>query len=131
MAAILVLFPWHWIVLLFSTFVGDVESEGNLELGGIVRFFGAENVERLGYGFITPYTMIVVSARIAPSGKLLTGKVVAGLSVLLLIVTHLTWSPDYFRYSEGIEKLYPIVLAALNISAIYIALRSNQKSLSV
>ena len=65
LAAVAAMFPWHWVVLFYASFVGKFEGEETLGLGTLVRIVGPETVERLGYGFIVPFVMITIAAKVA------------------------------------------------------------------
>jgi hypothetical protein len=82
-AAFAVTFPWHWLVLIYSTLVGYFEGQETLGLGFLVRAIGPETVERLGYGLIVPFVIIVAAAQIAPARKV--GK-------------NIKWAEDHRRY---------------------------------
>jgi hypothetical protein len=83
LASVAATFPWHWLVMFYANFAGKFEGEDTIGLGMLVRLIGPENVERAGYGFITPFVLIVVAARIAPHFKLAT----AVAASILVIVT--------------------------------------------
>ena len=123
LAAVAATFPWHWAVLFYGTLVG----EENLGLGTLYRIVGPETVERLGYGFIVPFVIITIAAKIAPKYKLATGKVVALLVVAFLIYGSFMVPQyelvGYFQATSGWDKLYPFVLVTLWIAGIYTALR--------
>ena len=130
LAAFAATFPWHWVVLFYASFVGFVEGEEFLGLGALVRIVGPETVERLGYGFIVPFVMITIAAKVAPRYKVTTGRVVALLVVAVLIYVAFM-IPQYelvghFQAASGWDKLYPVVLVALWVTGIYTALRFNK-----
>ena len=89
LAAIAVTFPWHWVVLFYASFVGKFEGEEFLGLGTLVRIVGPETVERLGQGFIVPFVMIVIAAKVAPRYKMATSQVVA-LAVVAVMMSGTT-----------------------------------------
>ena len=131
LAAVAATFPWHWIVLIYANIVGksygDTETLG---LGAMVRMIGPETVERLGYGFIVPFVMITIAAKVAPRYKVATGRVVALLVVALLgFIAFMVPQYElvgYFQAASGWDKLYPVVLVALWVAGIYTALRLNR-----
>ena len=99
-----------------------------LGLGFLVRLIGPETVERLGYGFITPFVIIVIAAKVAPTYKVTTGRVAALLiSGGLIYVNFVFVSPyntiNYFQNALGWSKLYPVVLIVIQVIGIYTALR--------
>ena len=130
-AAFAATFPWHWAVLFLEGFAGKgIEGEESLGLGFLVRSIGPETVERLGYGFITPFVVIIVSAMIAPTGKVIVGRVM-GISFAVLLVVGSFLVPeynqiDYFREASGFGKLYPVALVALWVAGIYAGLIVNK-----
>ena len=117
----------------------DYGNQGDNTAGSVFDFFyidaiGMENVELLGYGFLTPFTMIVASSFIAPSQKMNTGKVVAVLIFLFIVYSNMIGVSDTqpsfweaIRIHEGLGKLYPIVLLALQSCGIYMGLTKNQE----
>ena len=129
LAAAAAMFPWHLVVLIYANYVGYFEGNETLGLGALVRVVGPENVERLGYGFISPFVIIVVAAKVAPRYRVTTGRVAATLVAAGLIFIGL-FVPQYelvgyFQDASGWDKLYPVVLFALWVSGIYAALRFN------
>jgi hypothetical protein len=132
LAAIAAMFPWHWVVLFFANFVGRLEGEENLGVGFLVRLIGPETIERLGYGFITPFVIIVIAAKVAPTYKVRTGRV-AALLVSGMIIYSLFFglaqynAIDYFQNALGWSKLYPVVLIVIQVIGIYTALRFISK----
>ena len=82
LAAILILFPLHWLLLIIFALASSpspdaIISTKDCSTSFIFCFLEIETVERLGYGFITPLTIIVASSYIAPSKKVRVGKVFA------------------------------------------------------
>ena len=130
LAAVAAMFPWHWVVLFYASFVGKFEGQETLGLGTLVRIVGPETVERLGYGFIVPFVMIAIAAKVAPRYKVATGRVVALLVVALLgFIAFMVPQYElvgYFQAASGWDKLYPVVLVALWVAGIYTALRLNR-----
>ena len=132
LATLAAYFPWHWVVLIYANFVGRPEGEEVLGLSFLVRLIGPETVERLGYGFITPFVTIAIAAKIAPRHKLATGKVVALLIVAIYVFGAFFVVPqynliDYFQTASGWGKLYPVVSVALWVAGIYTALLFNKR----
>jgi len=131
-ASIAATFPWHWLVLLYYDFMGRLEGGEALGLGFLVRLIGPETVERLGYGFITPFVIIVIAAKVAPTYKVTTGRVAALLiSGGLIYVNFVFVSPyntiNYFQNALGWSNLYPVVVIVIQVIGIYTALRFISK----
>ncbi len=63
LSAILVTFPVHWAVLIFTGFAGNDDSIGLWDLP-------PETLERLGYAFFVPFSFVGLGARTAPAYKL-------------------------------------------------------------
>ena len=127
LAVIAAMFPWHWVVLLYANFLGRLEGVETLGLSFLVRLIGPETVERLGYGFITPFVIIVIAAKVAPTYKVTTGRVAALLISGGLIYVNFVFSIDYFQNALGWSKLYPVVLIVIQVIGIYTALRFISK----
>ena len=60
LSAVLISFPVHWAVLIFTGFAGNDDSIG---LGDLPP----ETLERLGVAFFVPLTFIMAGARVAPT----------------------------------------------------------------
>lgn len=92
-AALLVMFPVHWGIMLFYYFSGSnpdsmiqkVGADGE-EIGcgffGLTCVVPPESLERIAQAFVTPYVTISVVARIAPSHKFYA---VAALFIVYLL----------------------------------------------
>jgi hypothetical protein len=93
LAVFAAMFPWHWLVLFYAHFVGRPEGEEVLGLSFLVRLIGPESIERAGYGFLAPFVLISVAAKIAPRFKNPTG--VAFSSFVILI-----WSYIWLFYAD-------------------------------
>ena len=119
-------------MLFYANFSGKFEDNENPGIGLLVRGVGAETVARLGYGFITPFVIIVIAAKVAPKYKVATGRVIALLLVVQMgymsVASSEYNSVDYFRAAVGRAKLYPVVLHALQVTGIYAALRYNNRT---
>ena len=118
--AILVMFPWHFTLVALELF-GPTE---------IIKGIGAENIERLGYAFFSPFFVITIAPKIAPSHKGHVSRITC-LSTVILIAGIYIFGPsdyflDYMRYSSGWEKSYPFFAMALNTLAIYLGYQYNK-----
>lgn len=151
LAAIMALFPWHWVVIFFADLapmlfgVDGLISRGYEEgaepfgISSLVRAIGPEEVETLGNGFIIPFVLIVVAAKIAPKYKIATGRVVVLLLVALIVFLHTPYANcflydcnhyaiglrSYFYYTSVWVKLYAVLLVTLWVTGTYSALRFN------
>jgi hypothetical protein len=116
LAVLAATFPWHFFLLMFST----PEAQESISPGLLVQIFGLENVERAGYGFITPLVLIAVAARIAPNYKLATA-VTASLLLITVIVAaevFISLNPRHY-FTHGV---IPILIAnILTVVAIFVA----------
>ena len=122
LAAVAALFPWHWLVMIFANFVGKFEGEEHIGLGMLVRVIGPEDVERAGYGFITPFVVISAAARIAPKFKLTTAVVATILlEVPLVIIESRMWLSGRM---DVIPTLVANVLTIVAIWAVFTYARS-------
>tara|TARA_Y100000814_G_C12335250_1_gene402684 strand:+ start:649 stop:1080 length:432 start_codon:yes stop_codon:yes gene_type:complete len=118
LAAILILFPLHWLFLIISSPSPDAFiSVKDCSTSFIFCFLEIETVERLGYGFITPLTIIVASSYIAPSKKVRVGKVFAILIALFIFWNIFAEQVYEFQFS------YYLILIVLQIAGIYTGLR--------
>jgi hypothetical protein len=106
--------PCHWLVLFYANFVGKFEEgEGTIGLGLLVRLIGPETVERAGYGFITPFVLIVVAARIAPNFKLATA---VAASVMVIVLISAAW-----LFVPQVDPIPTLIANALTIVAVIVA----------
>lgn len=70
LAAVLVIFPAHWAVLLITSGSNEDESLGLSDLP-------PETLERLAVAFFVPLTLVTVGAKVAPTYKLYTAALLA------------------------------------------------------
>lgn len=117
LAAFAVMFPWHWMLLFLAHVAGRFGEEG-FGLGDIVRIIGVENVERAGYGFITPFVLITVAARIAPRFKFATAVVATGIIVAITISI---WVAGLSGSSIDIHVIWTLVGSCLAIVGVWTA----------
>tara|TARA_B100000676_G_scaffold304251_1_gene356118 strand:+ start:1022 stop:1414 length:393 start_codon:yes stop_codon:yes gene_type:complete len=105
LAVFLVMFPWHWFLVLMFYLVSPPS------------FVEIETVERLGYGFFSPLTLIVASSYIAPSKNITVGKVFA-----ILITLFIFWG-IFFEKAYDFKFSYNLILVVLHIAGIYTGLK--------
>ena len=74
LAALIVMFPIHWVILLTYGIGGNI----------IVGFLGVDTAERLVVAFVTPFVIVRVGARISPSRRMETAIGLAVATALLL-----------------------------------------------
>ena len=122
LAAILILFPLHWLLLIIFALASSpspdaIISAKDCSTSFIFCFLEIKTVERLGYGFITPLTIIVASSYIAPSKKVRVGKVFAILIALFIFWNIFAEQVYEFQFS------YYLILIVLQIAGIYTGLR--------
>lgn len=119
LAVVAAMFPWHWVVLIYANVV-DQESLG---LGLLVRAIGPEDVERAGYGFLTPLVLVSVSARIAPRFKQATAVV---MSFIVVAIWAFFWTVGRSLLNQqgvSVEVIQSLVGNGLAIVAIWVVWR--------
>jgi len=92
LSVILVSFPVHWAVLIFTGLAGNDESFGLWDLP-------PETLERLGQAFFAPFAFVGLGARTAPAYRFK----IAGLLVILWAMAlgaAMTYARDRGGYSE-------------------------------
>lgn len=95
LAALVMLFPLHWIVIIGTgLFSDDGECCGIWDIA-------PESLERLGMAFFVPLTVIYAGSYIAPSARVWTARVLAGLEGLLIV-----GSLFFIASSESLEYDY-------------------------
>jgi hypothetical protein len=120
LAVIAAMFPWHWVVLFYASF----EGEGSLGLGTLVRIVGPEDIERMGYGFLTPFVFISVAARIAPRFKRETAVVMSVIVVAAMVSTWTIYrSVLNQREFMEIDVIPTLVANGLSVLGIWVAWR--------
>ena len=122
LAAVAAMFPWHWAVLFYASFIGEPEG-GSLGLGFLVRLIGPEDVERTGYGFLTPFVLICVAARIAPQFKHATAVAMSSLVVLWWVFNWTILRGLLEQQGLYIEVVQGLVANGLAVLAIWVALK--------
>lgn len=78
LSAVLISFPVHWAVMIFTGFAGDDDTIGLWDLP-------PETLERLGIAFFAPLAFIMAGAKVAPTHKLQT-------AIVLTILLAMAWS---------------------------------------
>jgi hypothetical protein len=117
LAAFAVMFPWHWILLFLAHVAGRYGDEG-VGLGDIVRIIGVENVERAGIGFITPFVLITVAARIAPKFKFATAVVTTGVVFAVHVFVWGAWLSGNW---VDIHVIWTLIASCLTIVGVWTA----------
>jgi len=123
LAVILILFPWHWLLLIIFALVSSpspdaIISAKDCSTSFLFCFLEIETVERLGYGFITPLSFIVASSYIAPSKKITVGKAFA-----ILMALFICWGIFAEQVYDDFQFSYYLILIVLQIAGIYTGLR--------
>lgn len=87
LSAVIVSFPIHWLVMLIGLF-GRASDDAFVSIDGKTPLAAIppEILERFGYAFFVPLTIIIVGAIIAPKFKFYVGIVLSILWVSLLIL---------------------------------------------
>ena len=109
LAAILITFPVHWILVLFGVPL-------------IGSFVSVETAERLIMSFTTPYVLITAGRYIAPSYEFETSVALALLVALGLGASYVWVAYNSDSYLEAVN--YGIT-PLLNIAAVFAALRKS------
>jgi len=117
-AALLAMFPWHWVVLFYASFAGKTGygGEETFGLGTLLRIIGPESVERAGYGFLTPFVMITIAARIAPRFKVPTAVIMS-----ILWVSYIGWFWLVGLEGRSIDILPTLIANILSAIGILVA----------
>jgi len=102
LAAALVTFPVHWLVLLVNSCQPDgIVSEAGECSKGLWSIVDAETLERLGYAAFTPATFIYTAASILPNRSKWVPPIFAVLW-LSVVVTTLVWTTsDNYQIISG------------------------------
>ena len=74
-AALLVLFPVHWGVLLIEYFGTEIDDDGMVIVTNPIAAIPPDTLEYLANGFITPFVVVAGAAYIAPNRKTKTSAV--------------------------------------------------------
>ena len=114
LAAMAATFPWHWVVMFYANFVPIPEGEAIPGVSFLVRLIEPENVERAGVGFLTPFILISVAARIAPNFKRATAVCFSFLTVLMVGYLWFLGTDVITPRSQNIDAIPSLVAVFLN-----------------
>jgi len=113
LSAVLISFPVHWAVMIFTGFAGNDDTIGLWDLP-------PETLERLGVAFFVPLAFVMVGARVAPTYRLQTAVVLIILLAMAFSAgaTYVASNRDIGFDYQGWGWLEFAAVIALNIGGV-------------
>jgi hypothetical protein len=104
-AAVLAMFPIHWVVMLIHYFGGSGDSFITIDGKNLFASIPPETIEHFGYALFVPFTLIVAGARLAPRFKFVTGITLAVLLALALAIAFAAMNAQGSQVADGQLRL--------------------------